>query len=289
MRILLLGATGQVGAEVARACAGGAELLAPGRGEADLARPEMLAPLVQRTAPEVIVNAAAWTAVDRAESDREGAFTVNAVAPGVLARAAAERGALFIHYSTDYVFGGVSDRPWREEDPTAPLNVYGESKLEGERQVREAGGEHLILRTSWVYGPRGQNFLLTMRRLFGEREEVRVVHDQLGAPTTARHLARATAAIIGRGRSGDRGLFHVTAGGVASWYDFAVAIHQRLARRGPLRTTRIVPIRSEEFPTPARRPRYSVLDSSRFAAAYGVVAPSWTDLLDETIAELGED
>ena len=283
MKVLLLGSTGQVGGEVARLLAGKAEVVAPPRSEADLLVPEGLTGLVQRTKPDVVVNAAAWTAVDRAESERESAFAANAVAPGVLARAAAEAKAFLVHYSTDYVFDGESARPWREEDPTGPLNVYGATKLEGERRVLAAGGESAILRTSWVYAPHGNNFLLTMRRLFQEREEVRVVNDQVGAPTTARHVARATLAVIDQRRTG---LFHVAAVGAVSWYGFATAIRERLAARGPLKVKQVVPITTADYPTPARRPRYSVLDSSKFAEAYGVKAPGWEELLDETLESL---
>lgn len=286
MLVLLLGATGQVGSEVARLLAGKADVVAPSRAEADLADPIALTSLVRRTAPEAIVNAAAWTAVDRAEAERDAAFAVNAAAPEALARAAEEIGALLVHYSTDYVFDGASDRPWREDDRTGPLNVYGASKLEGERRVLAAGAHSVILRTGWVYSPRGTNFLLTMRRLFQEREEVRVVDDQIGAPTSARYVARATLAVLDRGRSAVGGIYHVAAAGEVSWFRFATVIHAALDARGPLRTRRVTAISTAEFPTPARRPRYSVLDSSKFAAEYGVVAPAWEGLLGETIAEL---
>lgn len=305
MRVLLLGGTGQVGREVARLLQGSAEVFAPGREVADLARPERLEAVVREIAPTVVVNAAAWTAVDRAESEREGAFLANSHAPAALARGAREVGALLVHYSTDYVFDGNSTTPWREDAPTSPLNVYGASKLEGEERIAASGARHAILRTSWVYAPRGNNFLLTMRRLFHERSEVRVVSDQVGVPTSARYVARATLRVIERWRSAvplmrpsaaaplrpsapepEEGIFHVAAAGEVSWHHFATAIHQRLLSRGPLTTTRVVPITSAEFPTPARRPRYSVLDPSKFASVYGMEAPGWEGLLDEVIGEM---
>lgn len=286
MKVLLLGATGQIGGEVARLLAGKAEVIAPTRAEADLMAPRSLAAVVRRSAPDVIVNAAAWTAVDRAETESAAAFSANATAPEALARAAFEADALLVHYSTDYVFGGEADRPWREDDPTGPVNVYGASKLEGEGRILATGARSVILRTGWVYGPRGTNFFLTMRRLFAEREEVQVVGDQIGAPTTARHLARATLAVLERGRGAPGGIFHVAAAGQVSWHGFATAIHAALLARGPLKTRRVVAIPTSHYPTPARRPRYSVLDSSKFAATYGLPAPPWTDLLREAVSDL---
>jgi dTDP-4-dehydrorhamnose reductase len=241
---------------------------------------------VRAARPAVVINAAAYTAVDRAESEPDLAHAVNAVAPGVLADEAARLGALFVHYSTDYVFDGTKRAPYVETDIPAPLGVYARSKLEGERRVLEAGGRSVILRTSWVYGPRGNNFLLTMLRLFAEREEVRVVDDQVGAPTTARYLAEATLRVVEVDpAAGACGLFHVTAGGHTSWCGFARRI-LALDRRPAKRCLRVVPIATGEYPTPARRPAWSVLDSARFGAAFDFAQRPWETLLEETLAEI---
>ncbi|MFM8873743.1 MAG: dTDP-4-dehydrorhamnose reductase, partial [Phycisphaerales bacterium] len=203
MRILVLGRNGQVGGELQRSLAPLGDVTALDRSAADLSRPESLADVVRDARPDVIVNAAAYTAVDRAETERALAFRVNAEAVGVLARCAAERGAVFVHYSTDYVFDGSGSRPWREDDPTGPLGAYGASKLAGEQAIAQGGCRHLILRTSWVYAARGHNFVRTMLRLAAERDELRVVHDQFGAPTSAALLADVTAAAIARAAAGD--------------------------------------------------------------------------------------
>jgi len=232
------------------------------------------------------VNAAAYTAVDRAESESDLAHAVNATAAGILAEEAARLGALLVHYSTDYVFDGAKRSPYVEADAPAPLGEYGRSKLEGERRVLAAGGRPVVLRTSWVYGPRGQNFLLTMLRLFAEREEVRVVDDQVGAPTTARFLAEATLKVIGADPPAERcGLYHLTAAGRTSWCGFARRIWE-LDARPEKRCVRVVPIATAEYPTPARRPAWSVLDCSRFAAAFGFAQRPWEELLQETMAVL---
>jgi dTDP-4-dehydrorhamnose reductase len=287
-RVLLFGRAGQVGGEVLHLLGGSGEVTAPAEGDVDFRDENGLRMAVQNARPEVIVNAAAYTAVDRAEEEgeRDIAHAVNAVGPGALAEEAARLGALFIHYSTDYVFDGTKRRPYVEADPPAPLGVYGRTKLEGEERVLAAGGRSVILRTGWVYGPRGNNFLLTMLRLFMERSEVRVVDDQVGAPTTARYLAEATLKVINMSPDAEHcGLYHCTAGGQTSWCGFARRI-LLFDQRPKRRCKRVAPIRTADFPTPARRPAFSVLDSSRFAATFDFPQRSWDELLKETMAEL---
>lgn len=288
-RVLLFGRAGQVGGEVLRLLEGRAEVVAPAESQPDFGDTDALRSAVRDTRPTVIVNAAGYTAVDRAESEPDVAHAVNAVAPGVLAEEAARLGALFVHYSTDYVFDGAKGEPYVEADPPAPLGAYGRSKLEGERRVLAAGGRSVILRTSWVYGPRGNNFLLTMLRRFAEQGEVRVVDDQIGAPTTARYLAEATLRVVEADPAATAcGLYHVTAGGQTSWCGFARRILE-LDRRPAKRCARVVPIATGEYPTPARRPAWSVLDSSRFCAAFGFAQRRWEALLEEAMAGIIDD
>jgi dTDP-4-dehydrorhamnose reductase len=285
-RVLLFGRSGQVGYAVRQLLAGGADVVALDVGDVDFAQPGSLAVAVADARPDVVVNAAAYTAVDRAEQEPDVALAVNAEAPGVLAEACARRGALLIHYSTDYVFDGTKGTPYVEEDVPAPLSVYGRTKLEGERRIAEAGGRHVILRTSWVYGPRGHNFLLTMLRLFAEREEVRVVDDQYGAPTSAAFLAEATRLVIAAGPgAADSGVYHCSADGITTWHGFASLVHS-LDQRPEKRCARVVPIATAEFPTPARRPRWSVLDTGRAAERFGLVRRPWGVLVHEVMAEL---
>ena len=282
MRILLLGRHGQVGWELERALAPLGEVKAYDRAGLDLADAPRLAAAVRALQPEAIVNAAAYTAVDKAESEREAAFAVNATGPRVLAEEARRIGALLVHYSTDYVFDGEKRTPYVEDDATHPLSVYGASKLAGEEAIRKAGCRHLILRTSWVYGPRGKNFMLTMLRLAKERPELRVVDDQVGAPTSSIEIARATAQVLAHAARSPElsGLFHLAAQGETSWYGFAQAI---LARAGI--ATPIFAIPTEDYPTPARRPRNSRLDCSRLRETFGVTLAPWQDGLAEAIAE----
>jgi len=293
MRILLLGANGQVGHELRRALAPLGALVCTTRsgrlddGEAcevaDFDRPGALKALVDRIAPDVVVNAAACTAVDCAESEPEAAFRVNAEAPGVLAAACAARDALLVHYSTDYVFDGTATRPYREDDPVAPLGVYGESKLAGEQAILASGARHMIFRTSWVYADRGSNFMLTMLRLARERDELRVVADQVGTPTPARLIADTTATILGRPFTGS-GLWHLTAQGETSWHGFAEAIVDRAHALGRIgHRPRIVPIATADYPTPARRPACSRLDCSRLERDAGIRLPDWKDALDTVL------
>jgi dTDP-4-dehydrorhamnose reductase len=271
-----------VGWELARALAPLGEVTALGRAELDLADVPRLIATVRALQPEVIVNAAAYTAVDKAESEQDAAFDVNATAPRVLAEEAKRSGALLVHFSTDYVFDGAKATPYVEEDPTNPLNVYGASKLAGERAIAAAGCRHLILRTSWVYGPRGANFMLSMLRLARERPQLRVVDDQVGAPTSSRAIADATAAVLVRAMAspGLEGLYHLTASGETSWCGFARAILARAGIEIP-----VVPIPTEQYPTPARRPRNSRLDCARLRAAFGVTLAPWQESLAEAMRE----
>ena len=281
MRILLLGAQGQLGQALQTQLAGSGELVALGRQQLDVANLPRLREELRRLEPQLIVNAAAYTAVDRAENDTANAWRINAEAPGVLAEEARASGALLIHYSTDYVFNGLQAAPYREEDTCAPLNEYGRSKLAGEQAIAAAGGAHLILRTSWVYSRVGGNFLLTMLRLLQERDELRVVADQIGAPTWTHSLARATATMVEAwqaGRAGPWGLYHMTARGETSWFGFASAIADYLkAQRLPC--ARLLPIRSEEYPTAAQRPANSLLDGSKLRSHWGIELEHWQNAL----------
>lgn len=292
MKLLLLGGNGQVGRELRRALAPLGELIVATRDGidadviADFDAPAALEHLIARVSPDVVINAAAYTAVDAAETDAEAAFRINAEAPAAIASACAERGALLLHYSTDYVFDGSGTRPYREDDPTAPLGVYGTSKLTGEEAIRASGARHAILRTAWVYAAHGKNFLLTMLRLGAEREELRVVADQIGAPTPAPWIADATAAILRRGVAAS-GTWHFTADGQTSWHGFAQAIFEEAQAAGLLaRVPAVLPITTNEYPTPARRPAYSVLDTARLREDFGIAPPPWRDGLRAVIAEL---
>ena len=275
-RILVTGRNGQVGAELVNALTPHGEVTALDRPALDLTNESALRATVRSVAPQIIVNAAAYTAVDRAESERELAFAVNATAPGILAEEAQRCGAWLIHYSTDYVFDGSKAAPYVEEDTTRPLNVYGESKLAGEHAVQAGCGKHVILRTSWVYGARGKNFFLTIRKLAQERDELKIVDDQVGAPTWCRDIANATAQIIGQLQKVDApeksGVYHLSAEGRTSWYGFAAAI---VAETCEDRKPRLTPIPSAQYPTPAARPRNSVLSHEKLQRAFGVVLPDW--------------
>jgi dTDP-4-dehydrorhamnose reductase len=292
MRLLLLGANGQVGHELARTLQSLGEVIATTRNGlldgkaceiADLDHPDSLPSLIDRVSPDIVVNAAAYTAVDRAESEPGPAFRVNAEAPRKVAEACAANDILLLHYSTDYVFDGQGNRPYREDDPTAPLGVYGASKLAGEREIESSGCRHLIFRTAWVYGNHGANFMRTMLRLGAEREELRVVADQVGTPTPAVLIAEVTARIIA-GRSQAYGTFHLTADGQTNWHAFAAAIFQSARRLGLLtRAPRVLPITTAEYPTPARRPAYSCLDTSALQRTFGVVLPDWKLCLEHVL------
>lgn len=281
-RILVIGREGQV-AQALRAAlpTPGTEVIAVGRPDVDLLQAETVASAVRAVRPTLVVLPAAYTAVDRAEDEPDAAYAINAVAPGVIAAAAADVGAPIVHFSTDYVFDGSTATPYREDDATAPLGVYGASKLAGELAVARANPRHVILRTAWVCSPIGANFVKTMLRLAAERPALRVVADQHGAPTFAADLARAVATIHGRLHdNGDAanderwGVFHLASEGVTTWHGFAEAIVDGLARRGGLRVP-VEAIATSEFPTRARRPAYSKLATDKIARVYGVRMPDW--------------
>jgi len=286
MKVLLLGQHGQVSQELQRVLQGAGELTILGREQLDLAQPALIRQHVQNLRPELIINAAAHTAVDQAESEPELAFAINARAPGILAEAATELGALLIHYSTDYVFDGNHAVPYCENDATHPLSVYGRSKLAGEQAIQAVGGMHLILRTSWVYSQHGKNFLLTMQRLLQERESLSVVDDQIGAPTWAGTIAQTTAQLIEQWRSrhaGPWGVYHLTAQGETSWFGFASAIAAHLRRQGKS-VAMLQPIPSSAYPTPAQRPINSRLDCSRLQQDWHVQLPDWQAALEQCLA-----
>ena len=293
MKILLLGANGQVGHELARSLRPLGNIVATTRsgmlnGEtceiADFDQPDSLSSLVDRVSPDIVVNAAAYTAVDKAESEPEAAFRANAEAPGKLAKVCAENDILLVHYSTDYVFDGQGTRPYREDDSTAPLGVYGASKLAGERAIEASGCRRFIFRTAWVYGNHGANFMRTMLRLGAEREELRVVADQIGTPTPAALIADVTARIVASS-SQAYGTFHLTAEGQTSWHAFAAEIFKNAQRYGLLaRVPRVLPITTAEYPTPAKRPAYSCLDTSTLRNTFGIALPDWKLSLEQVLA-----
>lgn len=269
MKVLIAGSGGQLGRALVANAPQGSRIVAPPRADFDILSDAMVAEVVSAVSPDVIVNAAAYTAVDRAETDAATAQAVNATAAGRLAKAACDAGARFVHVSTDFIFDGSRATPYPADATPAPLGVYGRTKLEGERLVRAAHGEAIILRTAWVYAAAGNNFVNTMLRLMADRQEIGVVADQIGTPTHADGLARAIWALVAAGSSG---VFHWTDAGVASWYDFAVAIQEEAMAIGLLsRPTRVLPIRTIDYPTPARRPAYSVLDKS---ATWAITGPA---------------
>lgn len=305
-RVLLFGRNGQVGGELARifsqragtraATVAGAppmqqpayELTALDRTGCDLSDPDAVHAAIVRAKPQVIVNAAAWTAVDRAEAEPDACRRINAEAPAAMAAAARDSGALLVHYSTDYVFDGNARQPYREDDPVAPLGAYGRSKLAGEQAITASGCAAVVLRTSWVYGLTGQNFLRTMLRLAGEREELGVVDDQQGSPTWSRSLARATLQLLDRHAcdpaswAGVSGLYHATAAGSTTWFGFASAIFEQAP--GLARRLRLRPLATADYPLPAPRPAWSVLDCSRLQQRFGIALPHWQDSLAECLA-----
>ena len=284
MRVLIAGRHGQVSREL-QAVLSQHDLLVVGHEQLDLADSEAIRRQVRELRPDLIINAAAHTAVDLAESEPELAFAINATAPGVLAEEAATLGVPLTHYSTDYVFDGSKDGAYSEDDATGPLGVYGRSKLAGEDAIRAVGGQYLILRTSWVYSLHGKNFLLTMQRLLQEREELRVVADQIGAPTWAGSIARATAEMIEHwqnGHAGPWGTYHLSGLGETSWFGFANAIADQLRAQGKP-CARLEPIPSSAYPTPAQRPLNSRLDCSRLQQAWNIRLPNWHDALLECL------
>lgn len=283
MRLLVTGANGQVGWELRRSLAAIGDVIALDRKACDLSRPHDLPGIIGEAKPDIIVNAAAYTAVDKAEDEEQLATLVNGTAVGVLATEARKRGALLIHYSTDYVFDGAKDSPYTEDDPPNPINAYGRSKLAGERAMGQSAGDYLILRTSWVFAARGRNFLQTVLRLARERDELSIVADQIGAPTWARHIADDTALIVqcaSRERGEARftsGIFNVTARGATSWCGFAEAIlDQAMVRQGLLWDRPMVhPIASAEYPQPAARPKNSRLAGEQLRQRFGITLAEW--------------
>ncbi|ARQ77045.1 dTDP-4-dehydrorhamnose reductase [Pseudomonas fragi] len=287
MKILISGKTGQVAVELQKHLAGLGELIVLGRDVLDLSQPDQIRAQVRAHKPDLLIIAAAHTAVDQAENEPELAFTINAIAPGVFAEEAAAQGIPLIHYSTDYVFDGRKPAPYTEDDATNPLGVYGKSKLAGELAIAASGAQHLILRTSWVYSTHGKNFLLTMQRLLQERSELRVVADQIGAPTWAGTIAQSTRALIERWQSGDAaawGTYHLTASGETSWFGFTQAIAGHLTAQGKACAT-LEPIPASAYPTPAARPQNSRLDCSKLAREWGVAQPDWEAALSACLAE----
>ncbi|MEJ5358130.1 MAG: dTDP-4-dehydrorhamnose reductase [Desulfobacterales bacterium] len=292
MRVLLTGGIGQLGSELRpRLAEMGWEVIAPGPEELDLARPEAIDSFWAETRPGLVINAAAYTAVDRAESEPGQAFAVNADAPARLARLCRDAGAGLVHVSTDYVFDGTKTTPYTEDDPVNPLGVYGRSKAAGEEAVRALCPRHVVIRTSWLYSAHGANFVKTVLRLAAEREVLRIVDDQRGCPTSAADLAQAIAAIarrLGQGAGSilPWGLYHYCGRGETTWYGFAREILGLIQERGLARGVRVLPISTAEYPTPARRPAYSVLDCRRIEAAFDLRRPLWTESLARVIAQL---
>jgi dTDP-4-dehydrorhamnose reductase len=287
-RVLILGAQGQLGIELQRAFADTEEIVAYARDLCDFSKPETIRKTIASVRPDLVLNAAAYTAVDRAESEPELAMSVNGEAPGVIAEETRKLGALLVHYSTDYVFDGSKNTPWIEEDPTNPLSEYGKSKLAGERNIEQAGGRYLIFRTSWVFSPHGNNFLRTMLRLGQERERLNIVNDQTGAPTSAEALAKATRqAVDSLRKSDDRsGMYHMTCAGSTTWCGFAEAIFRKSRVPGERPWPIVAGIPTEGYPTPARRPKNSVLSNQKLLDQFGVALPDWDLALEDTLRVL---
>lgn len=272
MRILLTGKSGQVGWELQRSLCALGEVIALGSDDMNLANPDAIVRCLRTMKPDLIVNPAAYTAVDKAESEPDVAMAINGLAPGILAEEAKRLGAKLIHYSTDYVFDGTKLSPYSEEDIPNPVSVYGRTKLAGERAIQAVDGQYLILRTSWVYGLRGRNFLLTMRRLLQERQEISVVSDQYGAPTWSRLIAEVTGHIVAKSNPEwqENGVFHLTASGQTTWHEFAQAIAESMASQ-----TKVLAIATQDYPTPAKRPHNSRLSTQKLCSAFDLVMPAW--------------
>jgi dTDP-4-dehydrorhamnose reductase len=291
MRILVTGVTGQIGSALLQSLSPYGTIIAADRGLLDLTKPRELPSGIAALSPNVIINAAAYTQVDQAENDIETAFRVNGESPAIMARFAAERRIPFVHISTDYVFDGSGSRPWLEDDPTGPLNVYGASKLAGEHGVEDAGGSHLIVRTSWIYSSRRTNFLRTIAQLAAERDELRIVADQIGAPTSAAWVAEVIAAIFARERSNLPIAFsnsahkvNIAAAGETSWHGFAHAIIDGLRQRGrTVRVCSVIPITSDTYSASAKRPKNSRLDLSRLMRVFQIKSIAWNVLLEREL------
>lgn len=297
-KILILGKQGQVAWELQVTLATLGNVTVLGSQELDLANPDRIRDRVRQIQPDIIVNAAAYTAVDKAENEPDLCMSINATAPGILAELAREFQALLVHYSTDYVFDGTKTSPYLETDPTNPLSVYGASKLAGERAIIQVDCPHLILRTTWVYGNRGKNFLLTILRLAAERTELKIIADQFGAPTWSRAIAEATAQILAQchrdsrseqlsQRSSIRGIYNLSAAGKTSWHGFASEIVTQYRSQSPdrhLAVQNIIPIPTSEYPTPAQRPANSILDNRKISTDFGVQMPEWHLSLSQLLA-----
>jgi dTDP-4-dehydrorhamnose reductase len=290
MRILITGGEGQLGTElIAQSKAHGIEVLAPTLAQMDLTNPARVSVFWDAFQPEALINAAAYTAVDRAETEPDLAFAVNAAAPVHLAGCCRRDGIPLIHISTDYVFDGLKGSPYLEEDPISPLGVYGRSKAEGESAVRSAIDRHLIIRTSWLYSAHGANFVKTVMRLAAERDELRIVDDQLGSPTSAADLAGAILSITGRLGAGEElfwGTYHYCGNGVTSWCGLARHVLETLVEQGHMTSFRLTPIATAQYPTPARRPAYSALDCRRIETAFGITRPPWQTSVEKVVSRL---
>ena len=287
-RILIIGKNGQVGYELRRTLAPKGEIVSVDYPEIDLTSGDSIRKWVRETRPRVVINAAAYTAVDKAEAEFDRAMKINGEAPGTIAEEAAKLGSLMVHYSTDYVFGGNKSTPYVETDDPNPLGAYGRTKLAGDRAVQSVGGAHLIFRLCWVYGTRGQNFMLTMMRLARERETLRVVGDQVGCPTWSRMIAEATAQAVrttlGKVASPKdfSGVYHLSAAGRTSWHGFAQAIVERMPA-AERKCQAVIPIQTAEYPTPAKRPVFSVLDCGKLERSFGIRLPDWQDSLTQVL------
>ena len=286
MKILLAGGSGQLAQELQQVLLSSGEVIAVDRTRVDLSQPESIRQAMAQIQPDLVVNAAAYTAVDKAENEPELASAVNGIAPGIFAEECEKLGASLIHFSTDYVFDGSRGSAYLETDITNPLGTYGKSKLAGEEAIRQAGNRHIIIRTAWVYGNGGKgNFVKTMLRLGKEREEIRVVADQIGSPTWTGDLAAATSQIIPQIKPEIFGTYQYTNSGVCSWYDFAIAIFEEAAKLGfPLKVQRVIPITTAEYPTPAKRPAFSVLSTVKISALLGTYPPHWRQGLRQMLA-----
>jgi dTDP-4-dehydrorhamnose reductase len=290
LKILLTGINGQVGWELQRTLMSLGEVIPAGREVMDLASPDSIRTAIRKFEPHLIVNPAAYTAVDKAELEPELAQAINGVAPGIMAEEAFRLGAAIVHFSTDYVFDGDRSTPYQETDATKPLGVYGKTKLAGEIAIQSVDVPHLILRTSWVYSRMGKNFLLTMLKLARERQELRIVSDQIGAPTWNRAIAEVTAQILAQGIHNlpeflhdHSGIYHLSAGGVTSWHGFATAIFAADPQRSEQIVTSVLPISTADYPTPTRRPQYSLLDNTKLHNTFGLGLPNWQQSLQLAI------
>lgn len=297
-RILLIGPTGQVGWELLCCVQSYGQVFAVGRNPTeqpsqaylDLSDPDSICSVIREVKPDIILNAAAYTAVDKAESEAKSAEIINAIAPGILAEEAKKLNALFVHYSTDYVFDGTQKHAYQETDIVNPCSVYGQTKLAGEQAIQAVGGSYLILRTAWVYGMRGHNFLLTIRRLAQEREQLKIVSDQIGTPTWSRMIAEATVQILAQLNSplsqvnidSIAGIYHLTCTGEASWYEFAKAIVAQMDKQ-----PEVLPIMTADYPTPAKRPAFSLLSNDKLATTFGLTLPNWEYALELCLAQAG--